>query len=361
LPGAPILGDATASDTAVLVPANVGLMLSLFDDPVFIRARDSGTPTRLDDGADAWIVVGPARDLGALGADLSRSNALPRRSLASGSILDLSTRGARRRSAWTALRATQKATDGWVSRNLNRPVSRACSYVALTLGMSATAASTVTLLVGLICAWVAAQPGYLALALTGLLFHAASILDGVDGEIARATLTESPRGARIDTVVDQFTYLACFAGVTIGWMREGSGSTAMTMTAAIGLALVLSLLRAGRFVSTHAENASFVFIDRAVRRAASDTGRLPLRFAAGAFTLLRRDLFAVIFLGVSLMGIRAAIPALILTGVVIANLTFSVYGSELAAAASTLTQETRRRTPMSAPVYSQTAGTETQA
>jgi hypothetical protein len=48
--------------------------------------------------------------------------------------------------------------------------------------------------------------------------------------------------------------------------------------------------------------------------------------------------------------------------VVIANLTFSVYGSELAAAASTLTQETRAgSTSTSAPVYSQTAGTESQA
>ena len=48
-------------------------------------------------------------------------------------------------------------------------------------------ASMLTLLVGLLCAWTASQPGYAALVAMGLLFHLASVLDGVDGEIARAT------------------------------------------------------------------------------------------------------------------------------------------------------------------------------
>jgi hypothetical protein len=48
-----------------------------------------------------------------------------------------------------------------------------------------------------------------------------------------------------------------------------------------------------------------------VRRAARDTGRATLRLAALLFTLLRRDLFAVLFLAVSLTGQRAAVPVLI--------------------------------------------------
>jgi hypothetical protein len=55
--------------------------------------------------------------------------------------------------------------------------------------------------------------------------------------------------------------------------------------------------------------------------------------AAGAFTMLRRDLFAVIFLGAALTGPRASIPGLVLVGVLIANLTFTFYREELAEAA----------------------------
>jgi phosphatidylglycerophosphate synthase len=319
-------------DRAVVVPADVGLMASLFSDPAFAASASLETPVWLDADPGASLLVGPARLLASIDITTAGSS-FPRRRVPSGTILNLSTPAERRRSTWLALRATQKATDGWVSRTFNRPISRLFSRVALAAGMSASAASFITLLIGLGCAWVAAQPGYLPLALTGILFQLASVLDGVDGEIARATLTESEAGARVDTVVDQVTYVACFAGATIGWIREGHGTLAATSTLLIGVALVLSLLRAGRFVARYAENASFVFVDRSVRRAARDTGRLPLRMAAAGFTLLRRDVFAVIFLVVTLLGSRVLIPALIAVGIVIANLTFSLYGRELAEAA----------------------------
>lgn len=322
---------ADSSEVAVVVPAHVGLMASLFGEPAFDAAASSGSPVWLEATPGAALLVGPARSLASI--DLAAATALPRITVPPATILNLATRADRRRATWLALRATQKATDGWVSRTFNRPVSRACSRVALAVGMSASTASFITLLIGLGCAWIAAQPGYLPLVLTGGLFQLASILDGVDGEIARATLTESEAGARVDTIVDQVTYVACFAGATVGWVREGSGTMAAASTLFIGVALVLSLLRGGRFVARHAENASFVFIDRAVRRAAQDTGRLPLRMAAAGFTLLRRDVFAIIFLAVTLTGIRALIPALIVVGILIANATFSLYGSELADAA----------------------------
>jgi CDP-L-myo-inositol myo-inositolphosphotransferase len=315
-------------------------MTALFGDPRFEEAIRSGSPVWLDGGTGASVLVGPAGALRGAAAAAGRAPAddaalarFPRRPVAPNTILNLSTPADRRRATRVVLRATQKPTDGWVSRHFNRPVSRVFSRLALAAGMSASMASAITLLVGLGCAWVAAQPGYVPLLLTGILFQLASILDGVDGEIARATLTESETGARVDTVVDQVTYVVCFAGATVGWAREGHGGAVIGATLFIGVALVLSLLRAGRFVARHAENASFVFVDRSVRRAARDTGRLPLQLAAAAFTLLRRDLFAVIFLAVSLTGVRALIPTLILVGILIANLTFSFYGAELADAA----------------------------
>ena len=322
-----------SSDTVVLVPAQSALMRPLFADPAFLDAARLEQATRLEASTGAFVIVGPARLVVPLAARLDALSTLPRRTLGPGTLLNIGTASDRWTATHEALLATQKATDGWVSRTFNRPISRACSRVALAAGLSATGASLVTLLLGLLCAWVAAQPGYLAFVGTGLLFQLASVLDGVDGEIARATFTESERGARVDTIVDQLTYLTSFAGMTIGWVREGSGTTALWFTVAIGAALVLTLLRAGRFVAAHASNASFVIIDRSVRRAARDTGLATLRLAALLFTLLRRDLFAVLFLAVSLTGQRAAVPVLILAGTLVANLTFSLHGREMAEAA----------------------------
>lgn len=321
------------SESAVLVPAESALMLPLFSDPMFVNAVRGGVPTWLEAEDGGSILVGPAHAVPALADNAALCAAVPRLQVARGTILKIATAADRRRATRVALRATQKSTDGWISRHVNRPVSRACSRVALSMGMTATGASFVTLLFGLLTAVVAAQPGDAAFVATGVLFQIASVLDGVDGEIARATLTESDAGARVDTVVDQATYLTCLIGLTVGWVREGHGRLALGSMLVVGAALLFTLRWAGRFVARHADTASFVFIDRAVRRAAHDTGHLPLRMAASVFTLLRRDLFAVIFLIVSLTGQRVMVPALVLAGVAIANVTFLIYGRQLAEAA----------------------------
>jgi CDP-L-myo-inositol myo-inositolphosphotransferase len=317
---------------AMLVPPDVALMPSLFRDSTFDAATRRAVPTRLQ-AAGASVIVGSAATLATLSIEAAALTALPVEELDADTLLPIDTPRARRFATRVAILASEKPTDGWVSRHCNRPISRVCTRIALFCGLSANAASLVTLGVGLLCAWAAAQPSYLSFVATGLLFQLASVLDGVDGEIARATLTESEQGAQIDTLVDQLTYAACFVGMMVGWIRAGSGQVALASTVAIGVALAASLARGARFVARHGENASFVVIDRSVRRAALDTGHVPLRLAAGAFALLRRDVFAAIFLVVSLTGLRVLVPILILAGILIANLTFSLYGQELADAA----------------------------
>lgn len=315
---------------AVLVPADYAIDVELF--AALDAVRDSCA--WLESAPGCAVLAGPAGELAQLAATPAAAVTLPRRPVAAVAILDLSTPERRRRAERLILRRTGKATDGWVARHWNRPVSRAISAVLLSLGLAASHASLLTLLLGLATAAIAMAPGYYAMVWTGVLFQLASILDGVDGEMARATLTESEAGARLDTIVDQLTYVTCFVGVTIGWIREGGGRSVLWWTLGVGVALVLSLARGGRFVARYAENASFVFIDRAVRRAARDTGLATLRLAAGAFTLLRRDVFAVIFLAVGLSGHRALVPALITFGVIVANATFSAHHRELVAAAA---------------------------
>jgi hypothetical protein len=278
-------------------------------------------------------VAGPAREIARCVSDRAAAVGLPDVRIADGAVMDGATARARRHAAWSILQRTAKPTDGWISRHFNRPISRRVSFALLTMRLRANHASALTLLVGVAAALVAAIPGYLPFVAMGLLFHLASVLDGVDGEMARATFTESEWGARLDAIVDQVTYLVCFVGVIVGWSREGPGPTVFVWGGVIAAALVLSLLRGARFVSQHAPDASFVFIDRSVRRAAQDTGRLPLRLAAAAFHFLRRDLFAVVFLAASLTGRRGLVPALVGGGIILANVTLSRYRRELEAAA----------------------------
>ena len=332
------------SHAAMLVPSDVALTPSLFSDPTFNDAVRRVAPTRLDSASGASVVVGAAASLASLSSESCELATLASERVGSNTILHLGTPRARRQATHAALFATPKASDGWVSRHVTRPPSYLCTRAALIWGVSANAANFAALAVGLACAVIAAQPGYGAFVAAGILFQIAAVLDDVAGEIARATLTESELGARIDTLVNLVTYMACFFGTTIGWTREGSGTLAVTSTVLVGVAVAASLVRGARFVERQGNSATLVVVDRAVQRAARDTGRWPLRIAAGAFALLRRDMLAMTVLLVSLTGVRAAVPAMILLGTLIAQLVFGAYGQELADAA-----RAERRRPRAAP------------
>jgi phosphatidylglycerophosphate synthase len=323
---------------AVIVPPLVAI-----DAPLFTLESSAPTPVWLESAADqttrrkAAVLTGPAKALQRYVDDLAAADQLPRRAAPPGAVLDVTTPRARRLSAWEILQRSGKPTDGWVSRTFNRKVSRVVSFAMLSIGLVPAQASVFALLVSIAVAVAAMQPGYLAAVLAGVLFQLASILDGVDGEMARATLTESKQGAKLDATLDQLSYAIGFVGLVIGWIREGAGTFAALWILAVAITAVLSLRRSARFAFRHAPNAPSVeiFVNRTVRRAARDSHGILLRGAAAVFSVLKRDAGAVLILLASLTGSRAVVFAGITLAIVIANATFSLYSRELAAAAAT--------------------------
>jgi CDP-L-myo-inositol myo-inositolphosphotransferase len=316
------------SSLAVLVPPSVAIDTPLFPLPAVEHATWL-EPTGTESRKVPAVLAGPSAELLVYVANLEAARDLPKRAIAEGSLMDVSSSAALRRAGWWLLQRTGKANDGWVSRVINRRISRVVSYALLTLRCSPAHATALALLAGLAAGAVGSHPGPVALAATGVLFQLASVLDGVDGEIARTTLTESEAGARLDAAVDRVTLATGFVGLTVGWVREGSGWAVLVWMTILGLALTLSALRTARFVARHAPHAAIPLIDRSIRRASRESGGLVLRVSA---TLLQRDAFALLFMAVGFTGIRALVPILVTAGVVIANAAFSVHEEELAAA-----------------------------
>ncbi|MGM0574730.1 MAG: CDP-alcohol phosphatidyltransferase family protein [Myxococcota bacterium] len=324
--------EAAAADRPTLVvPPDVTFTPALVEA---LPTPDRAVRVEAGEGGPA-LVWGPA---GAVREALDSAAGLPRWEAPAGAVLPLSDDEARRAARDALLRQAQKPTDGVVSRNLNRPVSRFFSRIFLGLGMNPDHASVVSLTIGLACAWFAAQEGWWTMALAGLLFQTASAFDGVDGEMARVRLAESPRGAWIDTAVDNVTYVACLVGVTIGWIREDPGTFGLALAGVVlvGVPAVLGMLV--RFVRRYGEG-SLVFVDRTVARAAEATGRPSLRLARLFFLALRRDVFALLFFFVSLTGSRAAVPAMVAVGLAGALLTFGWHRRRLVDAARDLAAE----------------------
>jgi phosphatidylglycerophosphate synthase len=75
-----------------------------------------------------------------------------------------------------------------------------------------------------------------------LLVHAASVADGVDGEVARLQLRGSPRGALLDGVLDRLADAAILAGLGL-WTLDGHDPRvvlALTVAATVGALLSMA-------------------------------------------------------------------------------------------------------------------------
>jgi CDP-L-myo-inositol myo-inositolphosphotransferase len=150
--------------------------------------------------------------------------------------------------ARTIIKATAKPGDGIVSRHLNRPLSQAASRLLLRFHWvrpgHATALTALIALAMLACLLTATPAGLVAGA---VLFQLASVADGIDGEIARATFRTSASGAAWDSGIDAATNLGFLGGVIVNlWLRGDAG------TAQIGLAGMLTLALGTVLLGLHA-------------------------------------------------------------------------------------------------------------
>lgn len=247
-----------------------------------------------------------------------------------GVVLDVATSTARHASAWRLLRASGKPGDGWLSRHVHRKISRLFSYLFLQLGLSANVATFLTFGIGVMAAWLMAHTTHVTMVAGALLYWGASIADGIDGEMARLTLSESAFGEQLDTGVDQATHLLALAGAGVGWWRQGVGTAGMALAVVVALGAPMILLWAMTMVRRARGSRQFFVvtkpIETAVARAAHETGSAALRVAAAVFILFRREAFSFTFFVVSLAtGLRVVYPALVAAGLAIVAVTFLMY------------------------------------
>ncbi len=142
------------------------------------------------------------------------------------------------------VRATAKPSDGVVSRWLNRPISQRIS-TPLLLHVPGIRPSHITLIVGAVAAVMVSAllfGGRGGLIAGGVLFQVASVLDGVDGEIARASYRSSIAGATLDTRVDVGTNLGYFVGIAVSLTRLYGARQAVVGGIAVLIGVVGMLL-----------------------------------------------------------------------------------------------------------------------
>lgn len=113
----------------------------------------------------------------------------------------------------------RKNADGLVSRHINRYISLWISRRIAATKISPNHISILTFSMGIAAALVAAIGGFWAFALAGLIYQTNSVIDGVDGELARTKYEFSLLGEWLDTLSDDFSDLFIYIGLGIGAWR----------------------------------------------------------------------------------------------------------------------------------------------
>lgn len=240
-------------------------------------------------------------------------------------IVDAETRGEAERALLQSLRKPlSRSADGIVAYYVNRPISLAMSRHLVRTPVTPNQITTLALALGLLASGLAASGTYSMLVIAGLLLQLSSVLDGVDGELARLRLTSSHSGEWYDTIADDVV-TASFVGALAWAMHVRVGHPMYATLAWVGPLLVvataLTAYRALHRKGYASHNAmAWGFEDGA--------SSLPARIASAFAYIAKRDSHTVLLL-------------VLLAANALAVAFWIVFGGAVLVAIGTLVQTTR--------------------
>jgi len=210
------------------------------------------------------------------------------------------------------LHASLKPTEGWVGRHINRPISFRISALLMRMGVGPDPVTWFTLALAVIMALVLAHGGAGWLAAGGLLYQAVSVIDCIDGDIARATYRFSRRGALLDTACDMVANFGFYLGLTTGVVRT-YGSHHMTVAIALVATIVSGVAAMSLLLRLGPRRGSFDVLRAALTIRLHDRPRL--QAATLAFEkFFKRDFYVLLACVLCLSGLAWAVPTVMLGG-----------------------------------------------
>jgi 1L-myo-inositol 1-phosphate cytidylyltransferase / CDP-L-myo-inositol myo-inositolphosphotransferase len=193
-----------------------------------------------------------------------------------------------------------KPQDGFVSRFLNRPISRRITRFLLKFPVHPSAWTTSIFVLPLIACVFFVRGDYASVVIGAAIFQVFSILDGCDGEIARAKNLESKSGERLDHFCDFLASLLYVIALGLGLHRPSEG-----IVCAVLITTNEWLLRVGKRQTSVTSSALHESLYARHRGMIGHSGLLNLgeRFVWWLFQLTKRDMAVFVFLMLALLGL----------------------------------------------------------
>jgi phosphatidylglycerophosphate synthase len=193
-----------------------------------------------------------------------------------------------------------KPQDGFVSRFLNRPISRRITSVLLKFPIHPNTWTISIFVLPVIASVFLVHGDYASVVIGAAIFQLFSILDGCDGEIARAKNLESKFGERLDYFFDFAASLLYVLTVGMGLHRSNEG-----IVCAVLITINELLLRAGKSKTSVVSSTFHESVYARHHTVVGHSGLLNLgeRFVWWVFQLTKRDMAMLLFLLLALLGL----------------------------------------------------------
>lgn len=207
------------------------------------------------------------------------------------------------------LKSAHKSQDGFVSRCINRPISRLVARQLLRFPIRPDQFTFALLILPFVAAAFLSRGDYSSVVVGAALFQLFSILDGCDGEIARAKYLDSPRGATIDHVCDHIGNILFLTGLSIGLYRQhddASGQRYLLEGIVCAIVITLHELILSRWqdhrLGTHFQMPSAYQRHRGMLEH-SGIGVIGAERVGWLIQLTKRDVAIVVFLILAIAGL----------------------------------------------------------
>lgn len=190
---------------------------------------------------------------------------------------------------------TMPREEGPVSRCFNRRFSNFLTRFVIKTPLTPNQITFFSLLVALVSGIFLTNPSYPWILIGGILAQFASIVDGVDGEVARIKFSSSSFGAWFDTVLDRYGDTAVTAGAAIGIYKNYPSSLVILVGILALSGSILSSYSAHTFKTTFGRSFGKLVHPPFTFPSGRDV-RLFIIFIGGIFNFLFPALLLIAFL-----------------------------------------------------------------
>ncbi|MBI2083551.1 MAG: CDP-alcohol phosphatidyltransferase family protein [Deltaproteobacteria bacterium] len=212
-------------------------------------------------------------------------------------------------------------TTGIVARHLNKRISLPISLLLSRRGVRPNTITYFNMLVGILSGVLASLGSTAGILWGAIFFQLASVLDGVDGEVAKLNGTASQFGQWLDTISDCMTYFVFLIGLTWGLYRH-LGDPSVLIIGTLSLASsVLFLCLMLIYLKKNSRSGSLVTFEKdVVNGAVKEESGFFSHFIHYGRYLVKKDAFTFIFMMLALLGYSESIPYLAAVGTSVASL-----------------------------------------